>query len=331
MRLSRNYMAALLVSMGQLHTDSVSADIRKDAGETATFTRALEYVITETYKVEYPDLRARDFIPINSRVPSGAQSFVWRLWDWAGMAKIISNHADDLPTVEIMAAEKAQGIVSVGIGYTYSIQDIRSAQLAGVALETEKAAAARRGHENKIELLAAFGDAATGLPGFLNHTNVPILSAPGDIDGDWFNPALDPRSILADLHKIVSSVRTATLATHSPDTMLLPTSIYDYLTTLQLSQYSEVSVLQAFLRASPYVRNVDQWNLLDTADAAGTGPRIVVYEKNPRIVDLVIPQEFEQLPPQVKGLGFLVPCHSRIGGVCFKYPLAAVYVDDAIS
>lgn len=331
MRLTKQYMAALLATMGLIRSDCTQAEIHSDAGETATFTRQLEYVITETYRVKYPELRARDFIPVNSRVPSGAQSFVWRLWDWAGMAKIIANHADDLPTVEIMSAEKAQSIVSVGIGYTYSIQDIRSAALAGLPLETEKATAARRAHENKIETLAAFGDTATGLPGFLNHANVPVLSAPGDIDGDWFNPALDPRSILADLHKIVASVRDATLATHSPTTMILPTTIYDYLVTLQLSQYSEVSVLQAFLRASPYVRTVDQWNQLDLADAAGTGPRIVCYEKDPSIVDLVIPQEFEQLPPQVKGLGFLVPCHSRIGGVCWKYPLSGVYVDDSIT
>lgn len=324
MKLSRYHVAGLLVQLG-LITDS--ADARNDAGETAAFQRQLEYVIAETYRVEYPDLRAKDFIPVDTRVPSGAESFVWRLWDYAGMAKIISNFADDLPTVEILGAEKAQGIKSVGVGYTYSIQDVRAAQLANLPLETEKADAARRAHENKIEKLAAFGDSAEGLPGFLNNPNVPILSPPGDLNGAWLNPATNPKDILKDLHKLANSVRVATKGTHAPDTMLLPIEFFDHLSTLRLSDLTEVTVLQAFLKTSPYIKNVDQWVQLDKADALGTGPRVVVYQRNPRAVSLVIPQQFEQFPPQLQGLGFKIPCHSRIGGVVWRYPLSAAYAD----
>jgi hypothetical protein len=164
MRLNRRTIGRMLVQMGQLDEDNLDRDMRSDAGETAAFTRQLEYVMTEVYRVEYPELRAREFIPINSRVAAGAESFVWRLWDWVGMAKILSSFADDLPTVEIMAAEIAQVCKTLGIGYNYTVQDIAAAQLSGMPLDTEKASAARRAHENAIEVLAAVGNAAAGLP-----------------------------------------------------------------------------------------------------------------------------------------------------------------------
>jgi len=34
---------------------------------------------------------------------------------------------------------------------------------------------------------------------------------------------------------------------------------------------------------------------------------------------------FEQLPVQERGLEYVVPCHSRIGGVIIYYPLSQVF------
>ena len=54
---------------------------------------------------------------------------------------------------------------------------------------------------------------------------------------------------------------------------------------------------------------------MDFADAAGTGPRMLTYQRDPEILELIIPQDFEQFPPQARNLAFVVPCHARIGGV----------------
>ena len=75
------------------------------------------------------------------------------------------------------------------------------------------------------------------------------------------------------------------------------------------------------------ITDVDFWHKLDLADAAGTGPRMVTYQRDPEVLELVIPQEFEQFPPQARNLAFVVPCHARVGGVVVYYPLAIVYTD----
>lgn len=326
--LHRAYVASqILIPLGLLRADAADADIRNDAGETATYTRALEYIIAETYRVEYPELRARQFIPVDTRVPAGATSFTWRIWDWAGMAKIIANGADDLPTVEIMSAEIAQLCKSLGIGYAYTLQDLRGSALMGMNLDTEKSTAARRAHENLFDYLAAFGDTKVGLPGFLNNPNVPIISAPATLNGDWGNPATTPDEILDDLHAMSASVYTVTKGAGSADTLLLPPVRYKVLAVRRMSQYDKTPILRAFLESDPYIKAVDQWNYLDTADAAGTGPRAMAYKRDQNVAAVVEPMPFTQHPPQAKNLGFTVPCESRVGGVSFKQPLKAVYAD----
>ena len=54
---------------------------------------------------------------------------------------------------------------------------------------------------------------------------------------------------------------------------------------------------------------------------------MVAYQRDPMVLQLEIPQEFEQFPPQARGLSFVVPCHARIGGVHMHYPLAVAYMD----
>lgn len=298
---------------------------RLDAGETAAFARELEVVKAKTYDVKYLNLKARTFIPLDSEVPSGAESFTWRSWDWAGMAKILANYADDLPKVDIIGTEVSQGIKSLGDSYSYSIQDIRASALLKTPLDSKRASAARRAIENSIETIAAKGNAAAGLPGFLNNANVPLITAAGALNGAW--DTATATQILDDLNLIANTIVETTKHTHIPDTMILPTSRYSRVATLPFSATDTRSVLKVFLENSPYVRNVDQWHFLDLANAAGNGPRVVCYPRDPEIVQLCIPQEFEQFPPQAKSLAFDNPCHARIGGVTWYYPLAGLYVD----
>lgn len=319
---TRNRVVKLLDDLG-FRSDAEDASFRVDSNETAAFTRQLQFIETEIYTTEYPANRAREFIPVDGSVPNWAESFVWRIWDWAGMAKIITRFSDDLPAVDVMAAEKIQKVESIGDSFGYSIQDLRASSRLNMPLDTEKGELARMAIENKIEQLAVFGDSDTGLPGFVNMPNVPILSAPGVLTGNWLGGAT-PKQILADLHAMAAAVVKNTKNSHKPDTILLPLDHYNYISQTTLNDYNSETILTTFLKQSAWIRNVDQWNYLDTADGSG-GPLGICYQRNPRVVKLVIPQEFEMLPPQSRNLAFQIPCHSRFGGVSWRYPLAAVY------
>jgi hypothetical protein len=306
---------------------AASADgkpIRFDAGETAAIAKQLEYVFTRTFDIKYPSLKARQFIPVNNEVPSGAQTYTYRQWDEYGMAEFIANYADDLPNVDATVKEFVAKIESIGDSYQYSVQDLRAAAMSGNQLDSRRAMVARRRIEAKIDDVMATGNAVVGMSGFVNNGNVPLVAP---TTGSWASATV--AQILADLRKLQRSIITTTKTVHSPDTLLLDTSSFDILanTEISLDNGSNVTILQHFLNTSPYIRNIDQWNKFDLADAAGTGPRIVMYERSPEVVEMIIPQEFESFPPQARNLAFVVPCHARVGGVSWRYPLAAAYMD----
>ena len=325
MRLTRQDAFALLMAAG-ITARADGSSLKIDSGETATFLRQLTYIITRTFDRKYPDLKARSFIPVNHEIPAGAESFVWRSWDWAGTARIIDNFADDLPMIDVIAGEVAQKIKSLGDAYQFDIQSMRAAAMAGTQLDQKRAAAVRRAMENAVEVIAARGNTAAGLPGFINNPNVPLLTPPGQINGSWLSATAE--EILADLHTGANTMVETTLEAFKPDTLLLPTNRYSLVATKPVSSLTpNVTILKSFLETSPYIRNVDQWSYLNTADEAGTGPRAIYYGRSPENVELFIPSEFEQLPPQWRNLAAVIACHMRIAGVVWYYPIAGEYVD----
>lgn len=295
-----------------------------DSSQTAMFSRELEHLIARTYDVKYPHLRAREFIPVDTSVPASAQSFVWRSYDQVGAAKIIANYADDLPVSDVTAKEVAQAIKSLGAAYHFSVDDIMAIAAGTIQIDQVRAAAARTAIETAIDNLAAFGDANHGLPGFLNHPNVPVMGKP-DIGGDWSTATA--MEILEDLYRIEAEIPTITNTVESPDTLLLPPSLFRRAAQLPLTDLDpDKTALSTFLKNAVNIRNVDQWLHLETAGAGG-GKRVVCYHRSPEKLSLVIPMEFTQYPAQARNLSFTVPCMAKIGGVSVKYPMSILYVD----
>lgn len=298
-------------------------NLRLDARESGILARQLEYIKTKTYDVRYAALKARKFIPPSSDAPSGADSITYRSWDMMGMAKVISNFADDLPMVDAFCTETTTPVKSIADGFQYSIQDLRAVAMSGQKLDTARASAARRVIEQGVDEVAAFGLPEAGMPGFLNHPNIPLVSP---LVGTWSSATAI--QILSDMYELSAAVHIATKETFDSDTMLLDSVSFKKVASKPASDtIPDRTILQVFMDTDPYIKNVDQWLKLDTANAAGTGPRIMAYARDPEVVQLEIPQEFEQFPPQARNLAFVISCHLRIGGTVVRYPLALSYMD----
>lgn len=314
-------------ALSELRSDVARhANLRLDAGETASLAKQLEHVYAKTYDVKYAEHKARRFIPIDTSVDAAAEFYTYRQWDMFGMAKLIANYADDLPRVDALAKEFPAPIKSLGASYGFSIQDMRRAAKAGSKLDARRAAAARRAHEQAFDTLMAFGDAAAGLTGFTNSAAVPIVSP---TTGTWVGSAATPLQMIADLNVLVNSIVTATLETFVPNTLLLSNLSFQRLNSTPMSTTgdSDKTVLRFFLDNNPYITDVDQWQKLNAAGAGGVS-RAIAYFRSEEVVAGVEPQSFEQFPPQWRNLEAVIPTHSRIGGVRIQYPLAIAYMDD---
>jgi hypothetical protein len=284
--------------------------------------RQLEYIRPQIFEVAYADIKYPTLLPVTSEAGQGAQTFTYRIMDSTGEFKLLADAADDLPRSDISQVEKSINIRSFGGSFGYTVQELRAAQMANIALEQRRASAVRRAYEEKVEALAMFGESSVGLAGFFNNATVDIIAA-----NKWFTTAsVTAQEMLELLNYGVSAIINASNMKEQPDTILLAYEDYNVISTTRNSDSSDVTVLEYFLRTNPYIRNVEPINQLDRDNSILSTNRMVVYKRDPEKVQLHIPQPLELFPPQQRGLEFIVPAHARVGGVALYYPKSVIYV-----
>lgn len=296
---------------------------RADANETMFFTRQLEHVQVEVVEDEFPELKAKQLIPLRGGVNPGAQSFTWRQWSRVGLAKMIANYATDLPDMKMYGTEATTSIRTIGDKYSYSTQDIRSAMMGNVPLDSMYARYAREAYERKVDSVLALGDSTRNVPGFLKNSAVPLVTS--GITGNWDGST--PAQILADLYAFAFSVWNASKQIHSPATLLLGGKEYQIIASTPFSSQVPDTILEVFMRSSTMIREVIPWLACEGAAANGTDNRAVAYTRDPRYLGYIEPLPFQSLPPQAHGLEFEVPCEGRVGGTVIYRPLSMAYCD----
>lgn len=298
-----------------------------DADESVFLQRQLDYIKSQTYDVKYAELKARKLIPVSGDADPGAENIFYRQYDQFGLAKIISNYADDLPRADVKGKEFSAKVKTLASSFGYNIQEMRAAAYGNVPLEQRRANAARRAVAQKENTIAFFGDTASGLGGFLTNANITSVTIPADGTGStktWSTKT--PDQILRDMNLVANTVTSVSLGVEIPDTLLLPLAQYNYIASTARSANSDTTILNYFLANNPYIKNVEWVNELLGAGASTTD-RLVAYRRSPDVLTLEIPSDFEQLELQVRNLEYKVPCMQRIGGVLIYYPLAIAYGD----
>lgn len=313
-----------------------TSPLNNDAGETVFFARQLEHVKAKTYDIVKAPLKAFELIPVDSTVDNGAESIVYMQYDMTGIAKVIANYADDLPRADVQGKEYVARVRSIGNSYGYSVQEIRAAQKAGMPLPQRKNAAAVRAQRELWNKIAFYGDAEYNIPGWLTNANIPSASATADGTGStttWSTKT--PAQILRDLNQMANSIVTLTKGAETPDTIVLPLTAHTLISSTVFGTASDDTILDVFLKNSPFIKNVEWANELESASlaAAGitdfTGNIGIAYRKSADTFNFEMPQMFEQFPEQWRGLEAIVPCHSRVAGVLVYYPLS-MYILEGI-
>lgn len=291
------------------------------ATDTGQLARALLYVKRTVYETKYPELMARQIIPLaEEQAPAGAEQISTLLWNGVGQAKIVSNYAQDLPRVDANASEDISPVRTLAEAYGWSVLDLARAAMSGQPLNAEKAKRAARGFEQSIDDIAALGDTDTGIPGLLNNANVPVDAATGAWSG------LTAPQILADIARLIQNMFTGTSTAELPNTLVLPAASWAQTSQMPYSTLSGQTILSVLQANNPFIKRVLYWYKLDTAGAGGV-KRVMALRSDPEVLSLEIPLGFTQLPPEPRVLEFVINCWGRIGGVKVRYPLAIRFMD----
>ncbi len=316
-----NYLAA----------NGVPGTQRMDADETNMLALELEQMRTRVYETEYPELKARQFISVTNEVDSGADTFSWREIDYVGKAEVIRNYADDPKSIETSGAKNTHSVIALGDGFIHTIQDMRRAAFSGQPLNARKALAARRIWERGLDDVAALGAPDDGIAnGLLNKT---VGTSAGQIRGttvtaaNWTDSSISGSGMVSDLNAGVQAMVEDSEETMTPNLLLLSTAHFLRLSHTRMSADNAETALEAFLRTNPWIEDVQSWNLLKAVDgASGNNSRGLLMRKDPDVAELVIPQEFEILPPQVQNYAFKSLAHGRTAGTVVYRPLGLRYL-----
>ena len=298
-----------------------------DANESAFFKRELEVVKSKTYDVKYKPNVAFSLFPISSEASPAAEVITWRQFSRVGMAKMVSDYAQDFPRVDVYGVEYSVKPKGLGASYGYSIEEIRRAAMAGLPLETRRAEAARRAIEDKMNYIAFNGDTATNLKGFINYSGITEYTvASGGTGGTktWSTKTAD--QILDDMNGIVHGVVSATNGIEQPDTMLMPLEQYNLITTKRLGTDSDTTVLEYFLKTNRYIKRVEWVTELKTAGDSSTS-RMMVYVNDANHLNLEVPLMFEQFEADKKAMSYSVACYAKTAGMVIFFPASVSYAD----
>lgn len=297
-----------------------------DEAQTIFLNRQLRRVKAKTYDMKFPNLIARELVPLATDVSPTQAVIVYEQYTQAGMAKIGASYADDAPRVDISGKQFTAQVRNVIDSYGYNIDEIEAAAEAGTDLKARKAIAARRAIDQAIENVVGFGDSLHGLLGLANQPNALMYTVPdgASTDPEWETKTAE--EILEDMHGIAQYIVDETKEAEVPDTLLLPPTSYGLIARKRVTD-SSLSILNAFLEADPNIKTVRRWAPLETAGAGGA-KRMIAYRRDPEALELIIPREFEQLPEQARNYEFVVPCRARVGGVILYYPLSMAYGDE---
>lgn len=299
---------------------------RFDANETAFLERELTAMRAKALDVLYPDNLGRRFVPQATDIPATANTYAYKIYDHTGVAKVTANDTDDAPRVDVSAREVTGGVYNVIDSYGWGLNEIAEAVRVGIPLTEKKAVAARNVIENGVDLMIYQG--RTDEPGETNLVttglvNNAAVASPTALT-HW-TMLTDPDTVYNEMSDMVTSVIVASKQRFRPNAILMGTDRHRIISTLRMGVDTTTTVLQAFMTNNPGI-TVDAWWRLDLA-GGNAGGRMIVYQKDPMILESVVPMEFTQIPPQAKGFNFIVNCKARCGGVKVYYPSAIRYGD----
>lgn len=300
------------------------ARTRLDSTESVAFLRELEYIYQQAYEVEYAEMLARTLLPVSTQAGPAAESITYSMFDKVGSAKVISSMADDLPMVDVVGRQFTQPVVSLGISFGYTIQELRTRIMTGRPLDGMRAMVAREAAMRKENRLALLGNAQNNQVGFLAHPNASTLVLAADgVAGSKAFSAKTPEQCLRDLNLIASYASGSTNGVEKSDTLCLPIEVYNDMFTRKVGIEGK-TVLKFFLENHPTVKTVIPVPELATS-GTGVTTQAVAYTRNPMKLTLEVPQDYETFPPQADGLRFKVAGHMRFGGVRVMKPKSLVY------
>jgi hypothetical protein len=301
----------------------------------AFLTPQLHRIETEVYQRKYPSFDFGAFMFVDTSGDMWDVGTVFYSMDGVGKAEFLSGKAFDMPYADTLLSQHSHAFHLAGIGYEWTVQEMQRAAKLGRSLSSDKAMAADQAAQAFLYSIAMTGKAPGAATseknwtGLFNNASVPTANVPADGTGATTTfSTKTPDLVLRDINAALNLVESGTNETHVANTLVLPTSIYNYVANTRVTD-TGTSIL-AFLRANNSAGEgltIKRSRSLETAGAGGT-KRMVAYDNNRDVVQFHLPGPHEFLPAfQKSSMVYEVGGIMNVGGTEVRAPKAIVYRD----
>lgn len=302
-----------------------------DSNESIYLAKDLLVKEAKVYEVKYPNLLIRQIVPLGLTKGEGIDSIGYDQMDMFGEADFVGEKGQEYKRVDVKLAEFLKKVRHIGDSYGWDWYEMKEAIRAKKSLSTDRALAARRAIETKIDNLGWTGNKERGVDGILSDITKLTeytLPADGNENGGSSSKKLihkTAKQCIRDLTAIANKTNVFTKGIFQNDTMVLDTETYDYLSTLDKSDHSDASVLD-HIKAKTTVKNITSTSKLAGVTATGISNKDVIlcFPRLSEIWTLEIPSEFQQLPVFWNGKEWTVNCSADVVGIFFKHPKTIV-------
>lgn len=308
-----------------------------DAGASIFFTRDLETIASKTYDQPFPELKAMSGdMPITNNTGADGATYTFRSYTEMGVARFVSDYADNAPRIDIKGEEESIQIRSIEAAYGYSVMDIRFSARQGISLSPRKAIATRRANEslmNKAAWLARPADPQyEGSTGLFYNPN--ITSYKVEVEGAnyaWADKT--PAAIIKDIVTLVNTPIILTNGIEIPDTFRCPLEQFSHISATKIAADSDLTILDWVKKVCPqitswgWLQECKNLPVIPSTGVAATTSIAIVYKNSEEKFSLEIPVLFEQFPPEARNLEYVITCLSRFGGVVMYYPLSVALAE----
>ena len=272
----------------------------EDQSAIGFLTNNLLSIQTEIDEILYTAYRLPEFLSLNTTIPVGSSEYGVIVRDRVGRARRVSSPGYDAPSATI-----SQGLVSrplhyYGLDAEWSVQELRGAQMAGRALDTDSIEAAVMGSLESMEAVAFTGDGYDGATGLVNQPTSGTSMVRTSTAAQTFaaGTAEQIRTLVTDeLSKVIeNSAETLGRNISTGMTVYLPGEQYDVLTSKYLGDNAERTVMRGLMEDNPWTHFTKGSPLmimrlleLDAARNPGaTNDRMITTLKHPRICEMGI-------------------------------------------
>lgn len=294
----------------------------------------LHRIETEAYMMRYPSFDISRFMSVDTSGDMWDVGTVVYSMDSVGQAEFLAGGAFDMPYASHSMGQGVRNFHLAAIGYEWNTQEMQRAAKLGRSLSSDKAQAAVLSADRFIYGIAMNGktprgENEKGWTGFINNGSAPSAQVAADGTASsrlWSAKTAD--QILRDINAALTAVETGTSEVHIANTLVLPTSAYNYVATTRVGQGD--GTILTFLQSNNVAGEGLTILKSRELETAGTGAttRMIAYDNNPQVLKFMLPGAHQFLPAfQKSSLVYEVGGLMNVGGCDVRLPKAIVYRD----